>query len=41
MPGDLVIWRPHTPHSWVAITDAVILTVRWTEEPDPRSVAAT
>jgi hypothetical protein len=32
MPGDLVIWRPHTPHSWIAIADAVVLTVRWSED---------
>jgi hypothetical protein len=30
-PGDFVIWRPGTPHSWAAITDAVVLTVRWSD----------
>jgi hypothetical protein len=30
-PGDYAIWYPGTRHTWVAVSDCVILTVRWRE----------
>jgi hypothetical protein len=27
--GDYVIWGPGTSHSWQAITDSVVVTIRW------------
>ena len=28
-PGDYVMWGPGTDHTWEAITDSVVITVRW------------
>ena len=28
-PGDYVMWGPGTGHSWEALTDSVVMTVRW------------
>jgi len=28
-PGDYVMWGPGTDHSWEALTDSVVMTVRW------------
>ena len=28
-PGDYVLWGPTQEHTWWAIADAVVLTVRW------------
>lgn len=27
--GDYIVWGPGIDHSWEAITDAVVITVRW------------
>jgi quercetin dioxygenase-like cupin family protein len=27
--GDYLVWGPGTDHSWEALTEAVILTIRW------------
>jgi quercetin dioxygenase-like cupin family protein len=27
--GDYVVWRPGISHSWEALADSVVLTVRW------------
>ena len=31
--GDYVVWGPGIDHSWEALTNAVILTVRWPSSP--------
>lgn len=31
--GDYVVWGPGIDHSWEAITDAVVITVRWPSAP--------
>ena len=28
-PGDYVMWGPGTGHSWTAVDDSVVMTVRW------------
>lgn len=28
-PGDYVLYGPELPHSWQAVTDSTLLTVRW------------
>jgi hypothetical protein len=40
-PGDFAMWRPLTRHSWLAITDAVVVTVRWNEQGPGGNVAGT
>jgi hypothetical protein len=32
--GDYIIYAPKTPHTWEAIKDSVILTVRWPSKPN-------
>lgn len=31
--GDYVVWGPGIDHTWEAITDAVVITVRWPSTP--------
>ncbi len=31
--GDYAVWGPGTGHSWEAISDAVVVTVRWPSSP--------
>jgi quercetin dioxygenase-like cupin family protein len=31
--GDYLVWGPGIDHSWEAITDAVVVTVRWPSAP--------
>lgn len=31
--GDYLVWGPGTDHSWKAITDSVVVTVRWPSLP--------
>jgi quercetin dioxygenase-like cupin family protein len=31
--GDYVMWRPGINHSWEALTDSIVLTVRWPSSP--------
>ncbi|OLZ51750.1 signal peptidase I [Amycolatopsis coloradensis] len=31
--GDYVVWGPGIDHSWTALTDATVLTVRWPSTP--------
>jgi hypothetical protein len=28
-PGDYVLWGPDAEHTWIAVEDSIILTVRW------------
>jgi quercetin dioxygenase-like cupin family protein len=28
-PGDYVMWGPGTGHSWEALADSIVMTVRW------------
>lgn len=28
-PGDYLVWGPGIDHSWEALADAVVVTVRW------------
>lgn len=35
--GDYVVWGPGTDHSWTALTDSTVLTVRWPSTPPPVS----
>lgn len=32
-PGDYVIWSAGVAHRWVALEDAVVITVRWPSRP--------
>jgi len=32
-PGDCVVWRPETPHSWFVDAKTVVITIRWRELP--------
>jgi hypothetical protein len=32
-PGDYVLWGPGVDHSWHAVTESVVLTVRWPSVP--------
>lgn len=32
-PGDYLMWGPGTGHSWRALDDSVVLTVRWPSVP--------
>ncbi|MCI2421133.1 signal peptidase I [Saccharopolyspora sp. K220] len=31
--GDYVMWAPGTDHSWEAVSDSVVITVRWPSSP--------
>jgi quercetin dioxygenase-like cupin family protein len=31
--GDYVVWGPGTDHTWEALTDSVVITVRWPSSP--------
>lgn len=35
--GDFVRWGPDTPHTWRALAESIILTVRWPERPAPEN----
>ncbi len=35
-PGDYVMWGPGTGHSWSAVEDSVVMTVRWPSANEPR-----
>jgi hypothetical protein len=39
-PGDYVLWGPAHEHTWRAVTDAVVLTVRWPTAVHPAEHAA-
>lgn len=32
--GDYVVWGPDIPHRWRAVTDCVVVTVRWPSAPN-------
>lgn len=36
-PGDYVVWGPGIDHSWRAVEDSVMITVRWPSTPAVRS----
>jgi quercetin dioxygenase-like cupin family protein len=31
--GDYAVWGPGIDHSWAAITESVVITVRWPSSP--------
>ena len=32
-PGDYLVWGPGIDHAWEAVTDAVVVTIRWPSSP--------
>lgn len=35
--GDYLVWGPGIDHSWEAVTDSIVITVRWPSSPHDRS----